>query len=353
MLFSHMRQVQNESMSIIRLMIMHQDNETTFSKTSTQVLKPTRTKNEKGEWLYKNRVKRVRTDSVQISSEAVNDTISSTSGEYEASSEGSDIVSNVSLPDSDQPDTPVVEDYDASPAPEPIDFEASNANAQENVDEESETTVEDSSNTHAESSFPTNTSVELEVSMSSRSVEITHADTTDYIHLPGMKSTIVTQRKCCICGSHSGRHRIPTEALLQAWSEVEVFLPHGNRCCKSHIKESLFNEEALHTLKSSTALKSYTVMNRNRLMSWIKDLTQFLKTQRSILNFGRDTRFTSTDFEILLGVSKENFETLFQCCNKDIKNSKNRYKLNLACTESIEGALLIYYDFITGQVGMR
>jgi len=65
-------------------------------------------------------------------------------------------------------------------------------------------------------------------------------------------------------------------------------------------------------------------MNTSNLVPWIKDVTRFLKSQRAVLNFGKDTRFSCKDFEIMLGVTKENFQIIFECCNKDIRNSKNR-----------------------------
>jgi hypothetical protein len=61
---------------------------------------------------------------------------------------------------------------------------------------------------------------------------------------PRISSCIATQNKCCICGSFLGRHRVTEEAMKQAWREVDIYIPKGNRCCTSHVNEErLFTNE--------------------------------------------------------------------------------------------------------------
>jgi hypothetical protein len=61
---------------------------------------------------------------------------------------------------------------------------------------------------------------------------------------PRISSCISTQNKCCICGSFLGRDRVSEEAMKQAWREVDIYIPKGNRCCRSHVNdERLFTNE--------------------------------------------------------------------------------------------------------------
>jgi hypothetical protein len=66
---------------------------------------------------------------------------------------------------------------------------------------------------------------------------------------PRISSCISTQNKCCICGSFLGRNRISDEAMKQAWREVDIYIPKGNRCCTSHLNEErLFNNDVTPAL---------------------------------------------------------------------------------------------------------
>jgi len=136
--------------------------------------------------------------------------------------------------------------------------------------------------------------------------------------VPGMHSLVATERKCCICGG-KGRSRVPLSAVIDTWMNMQVFIPPSNRCCKIHIENGKLNKNIVLRPQKQSAEISGTQLSK--LMHGIA--SYFAKNKRTLDFDG--VKYDDQVYQMLLGVSKQNFEDLFKVTSKDMRNSKNRY----------------------------
>jgi hypothetical protein len=140
--------------------------------------------------------------------------------------------------------------------------------------------------------------------------------------IPGMNAVCATQGLCFICGSRNGRNRVQLEARVGAWVKRRIFIPSGNRCCKEHLVDGLLKEEALSQIKPG---RSSALMTGKAVASWIFILTDVFCKPRCILDFEGTSPLTNDDYEMLLGVSRENFDRIMEQCQMPMRRSRNRY----------------------------
>jgi hypothetical protein len=138
--------------------------------------------------------------------------------------------------------------------------------------------------------------------------------------IPGMKAVGASQGSCMVCGDKKGRSRVTIEARVDIWIRKRIFIPLGNRCCKHHLSDGIFKEEALNLIKPGPS----ALMTGQMVATWISTLTEVFSKPRMILDFEGGSPLTNDHYEMLLGVSRENFDTILELCQKSIKRSRNR-----------------------------
>jgi len=144
-------------------------------------------------------------------------------------------------------------------------------------------------------------------------------------HVPNVSSVPSTMNSCFICNRSSGsgsRCRVPYSAVIDAWIQKRIFVPPKNRCCKSHVAEGLFTLEAFQQIK---ATKSFAVTTGIEMSKWMHVVTDQLLVPKNLLDFEPTSRLTDKDFDMLLGLSKLQFEELFKYVSSDLRNTKLRY----------------------------
>jgi hypothetical protein len=52
-----------------------------------------------------------------------------------------------------------------------------------------------------------------------------------------------------VCGDKKGRSRVTIDARVDMWNRKRVYIPLGNRCCKHHLSDGIFKEEACNMIK--------------------------------------------------------------------------------------------------------
>ena len=80
------------------------------------------------------------------------------------------------------------------------------------------------------------------------------------------------------------------------------------RCCREHLADGVFNNEALQVI---TSTKDGVLLSPNQVTRLLSEMTKQAKRNVGLLSFDLDSRMTSDDYEMILGVTKEQFEILF------------------------------------------
>jgi len=142
--------------------------------------------------------------------------------------------------------------------------------------------------------------------------------------IPGIPSLVSTERKCCVCGQ-KGRKRIPYCAILDAFVKRRIHIPANNRSCSHHIENGRFTDTALLMMTPQTKHSYITGKDVAKWMSLMAN--HCIRCQRT-LDFGRSIHYEDCVYTMLLGIKKEDFDTLHLSCSSKMRNSKNRYDQN-------------------------
>jgi len=141
-------------------------------------------------------------------------------------------------------------------------------------------------------------------------------------HIPNVSSVKYSERCCFICHNGTGRSRVPYLAVIDVWIQRRIFVPPKNRCCKSHLAHGLFSREALSAIE---ATNSHVVTTGLEMSKWMQALTDQFLVSRNFLDFEPSSRLTEAEFDMLLGLSKKQFEELFSYTTHSLRNTKLRY----------------------------
>jgi hypothetical protein len=129
--------------------------------------------------------------------------------------------------------------------------------------------------------------------------------------LPSIKSVSSTQKCCFICKSTEDRKSIPKTALQQVWKEKNIFLPHHNRCCSSHLKKGRFHQQAMEQI---VANKSGVLMSDTEIAQWILELSATPRNaykKKVRFDFVDEEELSEEEYKSLLGIGKQDFKRLF------------------------------------------
>jgi len=140
------------------------------------------------------------------------------------------------------------------------------------------------------------------------------------IRIPGLKSVAASEGRCFVCSSSKGRIRVKAQVRIDTWMKIGVYIPDKNRMCEHHTTEGYLNEDALKQVK----VKSSTKMTSEEISKWFGLLTCEAKKTRKIIDFEPSSPFKSEDYELLLGVSRANFDSMMNFISGAVKTSENR-----------------------------
>jgi len=149
----------------------------------------------------------------------------------------------------------------------------------------------------------------------SQQSDISSASTIYY--LKDIRTCPGTERSCTVCGSLTGRNRIPKAAILQVWTEKTIFIPISNRTCSSHLANGMFNEDALERINTT---QEGVKMSGKDLGQWLLDISHRKIDSRPLSKFCTKS-MESESYSLLFGLTEANFEDLF---TKYVKRSEMR-----------------------------
>jgi len=83
-----------------------------------------------------------------------------------------------------------------------------------------------------------------------------------------IQRTVSTHKYCCICSATKNITVIPEEARMQSFIKMRLYIPAGNRCCRTHLIKNRFYEEDLSCLRvysnsSNLSASELTKMMKN------------------------------------------------------------------------------------------
>ena len=151
-----------------------------------------------------------------------------------------------------------------------------------------------------------------------------------------IKAVASSQRYCFICKNNEGRARVPKEARAQCWMEKDISIPFNNRVCKIHLDGKLFSQEALDSIEGT---KDGVRMTDEEMADWIFDLTQLAKGEgkRRRYNFDDPKNVPASEYKLLVGFEKEDFDYLVTRISPYLNKSSNR---------SVRNALAVFLMFV-------
>lgn len=81
-----------------------------------------------------------------------------------------------------------------------------------------------------------------------------------------IRRTIATHKSCCICGDSKDLRVIPDETRNHCYIKTKIYIPYGNRCCRTHLINNRIYEEDLVRLKAYSNTTSLTASELSKLM---------------------------------------------------------------------------------------
>ncbi|XP_043287510.1 uncharacterized protein [Venturia canescens] len=121
-------------------------------------------------------------------------------------------------------------------------------------------------------------------------------------HVEMMFPRVISSHKYyCVYGSKSGITVVPFEARVQAFVRKRIFIPNGNRCCKSHIIKKRFYEEDIRDLRIHSNTSTFEIPDLEKLMTQLT-----ISSDSMILDKIGEYAFPEERLTILTGLSWEN-----------------------------------------------
>ena len=78
--------------------------------------------------------------------------------------------------------------------------------------------------------------------------------------------TISTHQYCCVCSSTNAITIVPEDARMQAFIEITIYIPAGDRCCQSHLIKHRFFDEDLNRLRVHSNSSSLSASEMRKIM---------------------------------------------------------------------------------------
>lgn len=133
------------------------------------------------------------------------------------------------------------------------------------------------------------------------------AESSPLVTFTQIMGTVITQSKCFICESPTGRNITPWPAIQQVWFAKKCYIPKSNRTCKEHLTEwKTFNTDALEKIE---ATKQGLRVKSSDFELWLNKISDLPKSaQYNFENGSMDPELYKT----FCGISKDDFDDLAQ-----------------------------------------
>ena len=113
-----------------------------------------------------------------------------------------------------------------------------------------------------------------------------------------------------------------SQGRFSIFLQNEIIIPAGSRCCPEHMYQDDFTSEAVSEVKSTY---DHSILNRTSILDLLRKLRYVaLHNEQSRIYFDSDTALSSSDYVILTGISKENFDELHTYIKEHIHNTPAR-----------------------------
>lgn len=122
----------------------------------------------------------------------------------------------------------------------------------------------------------------------------------EYVEIP-MQRSVATHKCCCFCFSSNNIIVIPAEARTQCYIKKKIFIPAGNRCCKTHLIKNRIYEEDLQLLKTHSNTTRLTVSELSKVME-----TLSIKCDSTLLGKIDEFSLSEKQVQVFTGLSWEN-----------------------------------------------
>ncbi|KAH0546708.1 hypothetical protein KQX54_014027 [Cotesia glomerata] len=116
-----------------------------------------------------------------------------------------------------------------------------------------------------------------------------------------IKRTISTHGYCCLCNNTIDLTVIPQKALMQSFIKRRVFIPDGNRCCRSHLINKRFYDEALDLIRVHS---NWTRISSVELSNMMENFS--VECDSTLLDKMDDYRVSDEKLRVLNGLKCEN-----------------------------------------------
>ncbi|XP_062619312.1 uncharacterized protein LOC134280876 [Saccostrea cucullata] len=141
------------------------------------------------------------------------------------------------------------------------------------------------------------------------------------VSLP-IASTVKSHAYCFICKKPGPKLvQVSSACRLSVFVQHNILIAEGNRCCPNHLRDGVLTPDSLQNLKTTdhVFLNKHSVLD---LLSKMRHLCQVNKNYR--LDFDNKESLTNEDYTSLTGLTKENFQDLYQIVHHHIKNTPSR-----------------------------
>lgn len=133
-----------------------------------------------------------------------------------------------------------------------------------------------------------------------------------------IQRTVATHKYCCICSATKNIIVIPEEARMQSYTKKKIYIPAGNRCCRSHLIKNRIYEEELNLLKVHSNTTSLSVLELSKVME-----TLSIKCDSSLFDKIGDFSLSDKQVKIFTGLTWENLIEIKDMMTS-LRNSQSR-----------------------------
>ncbi|XP_011873641.1 PREDICTED: uncharacterized protein LOC105565230, partial [Vollenhovia emeryi] len=139
----------------------------------------------------------------------------------------------------------------------------------------------------------------------------------EYVEIP-IQRTVATHKYCCICFSIQNLTVIPDEAQMQSYMKKKIYIPAGNRCCRTHVIKNRIYEEELDLLKVHSNTTSLSVLELSKVME-----TLSIKCYSTLFDNIGDFSLSEKQLEVFTGLTWENLIQIKDMMTS-LRNSQSR-----------------------------
>lgn len=116
-----------------------------------------------------------------------------------------------------------------------------------------------------------------------------------------MQRTVAMHKYCCLCSSANNITIIPEEAWMQCYIKKKIFIPNGNRCCKTHLIRNRIYEDDLNLVKAYSNTTSLRASDLSKIMQ-----TLTIKCDSTIYDKIGEFSISEKQVQVFTGLSWEN-----------------------------------------------